>query len=338
MKSRIAAFLLILSLLLVGFSAVAAQDNTDCLGLSADDCTIITAANANLESVTSFTQSFNFSLNVGGLAAMGGSDIAVSADGSGPFVFDPTAADPTAGLGMALDINGSATSDGETDSGTFSLVIVDGVFYAQNPQSGQWEGMTLADLQSQMGGMMGGEPGAAMDPTAMMGDLPPEAMQAIGALASLDPMSIPGFLSQVRLTDEAVNGVNSAVFEFTIDLAPLLASEEFQTALNSAVEAAAEADPSAAQAAMMVPMLQQGLTGTVKFTRWIGIADQIPQRVSFAINGAFDLSAMMGGSSSGGQQMDPITLDMNLTVDLSAVNATAAPTAPEGAVMQEATS
>lgn len=343
MKSRLAVFMLVFVLMLSAVVTVSAQGMNPCLGLSASDCQILADADAKAAELTNFTQSFKFSLDIGGLGmlAPGMSAINISADASNsPFVLNvakATADDPTAALAMAMDLNGSISGTGEGDSaGSFSFVIVDGVFYMKNPENGQWMGVKLAELVEAAGSQ-----GLPFDPQALlegdtggveaMGD-PAAALEALG-LGDIDPMALlntPGFLGQQRVADASANGQAQYAFESTIDFGALFKSSDFQKLLNNALQAAAEQDPESAQMAMLLPMFLQGSEASVKLTRWIGQSDMFLHRLVLEINANVDLNALAGGASSG-SQMEPITLKMVLDVQLSQHNATAVPTAPAGA-------
>lgn len=346
MKSRLLALLLVMVVMLGAAVTVSAQGMDPCLGLSASDCQILSDADAKVGELTNFTQSFKFSLDIGGLAmlAPGMNAINISANASNsPFVIDvakATADDPTAALAMAMDLNGSISGTGEGDSaGSFSFVIVDGVFYMKNPENGQWMGIKLAELVEAAGSQ-----GLPFDPQALLeGDTsgmeaigdPTEALSALG-LGDIDLMALintPGFLGQQRVADASANGQAQYAFESSIDFGALFKSPDFQKLVNNALQAAAEQDPEAAQMAMLLPMFLQSSEASVKLTRWIGQSDLFLHRLVLEINANVDLNVLAGGASSGGAQMEPITLNMVLDVQLSQHNATAAPAAPAGAEM-----
>jgi hypothetical protein len=356
MKSRLLAVFLVFALALTLFPA-AAQDMMDpCLGLSGADCEIVKAADAKLAEMTSFTLGFKFDLSLTGLESLSGllgttgegapQALTVTADAANsPLVINPTAADPMAAFAMAMDVNGSITGTGTDDqSGTFSFVIVDGVFYAKDPETGQWMGGPLSEFLDSAG--MAGLPvdpaalmegdmgamGAAADPTALLAGsgLSPEDLAAL--------MSVQGFTSQARLADAEMMGQKMYAFESKVDFVPLLSSPEFQKVLTNL--ATASDDPDMAQIGqigMLLPMLLQ--EGNIKTTRWIGADDMWVHRLVLEANVVVDLNAMMsmGGGAAGGDvpKMEPVVLRLLLDVELSAHNATTAPTAPEGAQMME---
>jgi hypothetical protein len=337
---------------------VSAQDMMDpCLGLSASDCDILAQADKKLEELTSFTQSFNFSLKFGGLGSLAGllgttgegapNSISITADGAnGPFVILPDATDPFKAFAMAMDVNGaiSGMGAGVDAAGTTSFVIVDGNFYLKDPESGQWLGFNLNEaVESGMlaqaglpidpadlleGATSGDDMGEMADPTAVLSQL-----SALG-LSTEDIMAlttVQGFMGQARLADASANGQAQYAFESTIDFAKLLTSPEFG---SIGAKLAGSTDPDMAQVGSifaLIPMVAQ--EANIKLTRWIGQSDLFVHRLVLELNVKVDLAMLMGGAGAGGAQMEPITLNLLLDVQLSNHNNTAVPAVPEGAQM-----
>jgi hypothetical protein len=350
MKSRVLAILLVFVFVLGMVSTASAQEMDPCLGLSADDCAFLQASDAKSAEIQSFTLNFDFNLELDNLAAaammMGSTDastpntITVTANASNsPVVMNSAAADPSSALAMAMDVNASVTGTGTGDeSGTFSFVIVDGVFYAKDPETGEWKGMTLEDAASQLS-----DSGMPFDPSSLLqGDASelgsmtdPSAALAQAGLAPEDVealMSVPGFVGQQRVADADMEGQTMAVFESKVDFVPLLTSQELQEILTKM--SASSSDPNAAQVGqmgMLLPMLVK--EGNITLTRWIGVDDQYLHRLTLDINIAVDLAAMMGAAGGEAGQAEPITLKLTLDVGLNNINSTTAPVAPEGAVM-----
>jgi len=352
MKSRVLAILLVFVFVLGMISPASAQTMDPCLGLSASDCAILQASDSKDSDVQSLTLSFDFSLvldNLAAAAALSGSTdastpntitITASAKGS-PIVMKAGSSDPSA-LAMAMDVDYSVSGLGaESDqSGTFSYVIVDGIFYAKDPASGQWKGAALSDIAAQASGA-----GLPFDPSSLLqGDTSqlnsmadPSAALAEAGLQPADVeslMNVKGFLGQQRLADAEMDGQKMAAFESTIDFVPLLTSQELQSILTKL--SSSSTDPNAAQVGqlgMLLPMLVK--EGNVKLTRWIGLDDQYVHRMNLDINAAVDLAAMMGASASSSTQASkPITLKLTLDAQMSNYNATTAPVAPAGAVIE----
>lgn len=337
MKRHLWAILVVCALLLGLVPTAFAQGvDLNCLGLSADDCKIVTDATANTANLRSFTQSFTFELNVSGMETLDptATPLSLKASGSGPFVLDPAVTPMENAVAMALDINGEASGQ----SGAFSLVIVDGVLYFKDPTSDKWMGIKLQDAMGQAGALTGGlVPGVGGAPSDGSTTVDPAvaqaAMGAMSSLATFDPFAIDGFANQSRQTDAELDGQKMYAFQHTFNLDALFKSPEFQKLLTDLGQVAAQADQSAAQVAMMLPMISQLATGEISFTRWIGADDGFAHRIVLSANLVIDLNAMMGASGSSGTQLPPINLQFSLSVDMTKINDTTAPTAPEGAEM-----
>lgn len=334
MKSRFFALFMLLVMIAAIVPAASAQADVNCLGLNGDDCAIITAATENIASIQSFTQAFTFEFSVSGAAAMtGGMDgVSLKADGGGPFIFNTAATDPAQMFSMGMNINGSVTGTGDDQSGTLELVVVDGVGYVKSPETGEWKGAKLDELfasfSEQAGAMAGGSSGGGLEGLASN----PAAMGLATAAMSFDPMKIPGFLSQERQADAEMMGQKMVAFNYTADVGAFLTSPDFQNLVTQSAGLAGEANPDAAQMAMMVPMLASMAAGQVNYTRWVGADDGFIHRIAIAADINLDLSAMMGGGNSGAA-MPPINMKLNLVVDLSEINNTSGPAAPEGATI-----
>jgi hypothetical protein len=356
-KNRVSLLLLVC---LLAFVSVASAQ-TDCLNLSEADCAIITAAEVNSENVKSAQLSFEFDFSLGGLEAFapeaaGGVEFHVS--GQGPFTStgtpDPStlmSGDVAAFMGLintSMDLQIDVNVPGEAPfSSPFSFAIVDGTLYFSDPESGEWIGMTgetVSQLAEQsmgamgaMGGMGGLGTGASPDPTELMGQLPPELMTAITSIDFEGLATTPGFLNYQRLADEQMMGQAMSPFQFTMDFGTLFKSSEFQNAVQQITQAAATMDTGsdsaeAAQMMMIVPMFLQGTTGTFNVTQWVGSSDQFIHQVAIDLEGAMDLSMLMGASGgSAGAQMQPITLDLHIQIGFDQINQTFDIQAPEGA-------
>jgi hypothetical protein len=316
MKFRMIAACMALLLLLTGWGLVSAQESANCLNLSEADCALVEAGLANFASLQSFTQSYSFSLNISGMNAMdedAPASISASSTGSGPVAMVDSV--PS----LALNLEGSFT-DGEDDaSGPISFAVVGDRFYMQTP-AGEWIGAPIEEifdgenpLDSVMG-FMGGDGDSA------------EAFEIFSQYGT-----------QERLADESVSGQPTAVFKYTLNLTEMLNSPDFtETAGVLGNMGGMGADSDLAGALMFLPMLAQFIQGDISFTRWVGVNDQLPYRVDLSVNLSLDMAAMagmMGGSDAAATlpAMEPITLALQLTVDLTGHNATAAPTAPAGA-------
>lgn len=347
MKFRLFALVVLVALIAGIVPFAAAQDappDLNCLGLSEADCAIVTAANDNFPNVQSFSDNFAFSASITGAdAVMGGMgnmaiDTNVSAEGSGTFAIDHslmTEEAPYAGVSMSMDVTGQSNGG----SAPFSFVIVDGNFYIKDAETGAWKGSAISELASQddmtmfgmpMGDMMSGD-------MTQMGDMEHNPM-----LAGL--LQLPGLLTQERLADETIDGANTAVFAYTLDLATLFSSPDVQKAVsdlmtqamaaNSQAGANSQASSAMAQQMMgMFPIILQSTTGSVTFKRWVGVDDQFVHKFELDVNGQIDLFGGAASTSSNVTPIPPIEVKLNLAVNLSNINATTAPVAPEGATI-----
>lgn len=336
MKYRLVIAAVLLALCAALVPAAAAQDFADlnCLNLSEADCIIVTTALNNIARMDSFTQRFSFSQSVSGAEAVVpgmGLDSSTQAQGSGPFVIDREKASPDApymGVSMALDVSGQTSGGRQEDrAGETRFVIVDGVFYLKDQVTGEWKGVPVeALIKSQPDAMSMMSAGSAVMSS-------PAALDEILDFNLLELLQTPGFLSQARLADESIDGQTMAVFQFSGDLGALLQNQDAQAALGLALADAMGGGSGgmSGQLAMMMPVILESTTGTLTLTRWIGVDDGFAHRIAINIDAAIDLFG--GAGASNATPIPPILVNLNLTVDLAAINATAAPTAPAGAVM-----
>jgi hypothetical protein len=351
MKTRFVSFLLVFVLLLALVPVVGAQGGTDltCHQLSEADCAIVQTAMANSANMKSANIDFTMDFALGGLstlgAMMGGTspmgDVTMNVTGSGPLEEQLDAMPPAA---LSMDINASLNDGTTTQTGTVSLVVVDGVIYVQQ-EGGQWEGATFEDVlksldpqtQGMLSGLLGGDitqlPQGSLTPGDLSSGNATALLEQLGlGPDTLDIVNIPGFITQTRQPDED----GTYVFQTVIDSAPLFAAPEFQQLLNTLVSEASTQDPSAAQVAMLIPMLLGGASINVQETQRIGADDTFLHGVELNLTASLDLSALMGaagGQTQGQMQIPPITLSLNFRVDLSDINGSFSIVAPEGAVM-----
>jgi len=360
MKTRLLSSLLLVLVMLVGMVPAAnAQGGGDsvCFNLSADDCAILTGALANSENMDSFNMNFTADFSLAGLSSLGammgsgtGSDSGMPGDitfhieGSGPYAMISSDTFPPIILDVAL--NAMMNSGSDSQSASMEVRIVDGYVYFTDPDTGDWSGILVQDAmtyaENEMGlsglfGSGGDMPSGALNPQDLMNSDPAALMDAAGlgdnAAALLD---VPGFINHVRLDDQDMMGQTMHVFELTLDFTPLFASTDFQTILNSAITQATEADPQAAQMAMVVPMLLSGLTGNVVETQMVGADDNFLHSTGLDLNATLDLGVLMPPSSSSSSdtpQIPPIDLGFSFNVTLDQINETFSVAAPEGATI-----
>jgi hypothetical protein len=346
MKLRLTA-LLLLGLIALGALPVIAQDQAaesalNCLGLSDSDCAFVKQSAENTSKIQSFSHTFTFAASVTNASQIvEGLDTSVSAQGSGTVAIDSsqmTDAAPYGGISLSLDLSGTISDSDGDKSGDTSLVIADSNVYLKDSDSGAWRGTKLADLAQhpevlafsfmgmdipaaqivQMGA------GIGTIGSGQIGTLKADGMDVMGLL------QVPGFLSQTRLPDETVGGQNTAVFAYTADIGVLLSNPDVQKSIaNMSDSAGGNDNPMVQQMALMLPVLLQNTSGTVTLTRWLGTDDGLPRRVVFDLNAPVDL----GIKSGNGTPIPPIEIKLNLAVDLSAINSTSTPTAPDGATL-----
>jgi hypothetical protein len=323
MKFRLMLLCMVLVVAFAGLGSASAQDaNANCLNLSESDCALVEAGLANFATLNSFSQSYTFSLSLTGMGAMDPSApaaVTVSSTGSGPVAM--TDGTPS----LALDLEGSVNDGTNNASGPISFAIVGDRLYVQTP-AGEWIGAPAEEVfegENPLESVMG-----------MMGSSGGDDAEAMALFSQ--------FGTQERLADETVNGQPTAVFKYSLNLAEALNSPDMSEAMGMMGNMGGAAGNSdLASALMFLPMLAQFIQGDISFTRWVGVNDQLPYRVDLSINLSLDMMAMsgmmgaMGGDSSAAMPtmpaMDPIVLNMQLTVDMTGHNATAAPAAPAGA-------
>ncbi|MBL8162352.1 MAG: hypothetical protein JNJ61_10240 [Anaerolineae bacterium] len=339
MKYRLLILVVLLALSAALVPAAAAQDIADfnCLNLSEADCTIVTTALNNIANMDSFTQSFSFNQSISGADAVVpgmGLDSSTQSQGSGPFVVNREQINgetPYMGVSMAFDVNSQASGGGQEDrAGDVSFVIVDGVFYLKDQETGGWKG---APIDAMMDNHEGAVSMMGMGSTMMTNPAELDEIRVFD-INLVDLLQTPGFLSQSRLADESVDGQTMAVFAFSGDLAVLLQDEDVQAALGTVLAEAMSGSSGSGmsgQFAMMMPVILESTTGTVTVTRWIGADDGFAHRIAINLDAAIDLFG--GSTATNATPIPPILVNVNLTVDIAGINDTAAPTAPADAVM-----
>lgn len=338
MKYRLWILTALLALCAALVPSAAAQDIADlnCLNLAEADCATVTTALNNIANMDSFMQSFSFTQSISGADAVVpgmGLDSSTVSQGSGPFVVNREQINgetPYMGVSLAFDVSSQASGGGQEDrAGDVSFVIVDGVFYLQDQATGEWKGAPVEALMEGHDNAM-----SAMDTGSTMMTNPPALgeIEVFGInLVSL--LQLPGFLTQSRLADEQIDGQTMAVFQLSGDLAVLLQNEDVQAALGTLLAESMGSGNNAmsGQLAMMMPVILESTTGTATLTRWIGADDGFAHRLALNVDAAIDLFG--SSSASNATPIPPIQVNLNLTVDIADINATAAPTAPAGALM-----
>lgn len=294
MKARSLVLVLSLVLALIVSSVAQAQDIDTCFGLSEADCEVLTSASGQaLMIAENFTMDYGLDVNITGIPD---GDVMFSHSGVGPVALDPMADFP---LSLNLMTQNSFDIAGDADEGPVPFAIYEGILYMQVED--QWVGMNLIEMMedpefaAQFEGLT--------DPEAMAEELSgqmPEIDDATAEqLAGL--LSIEGFLTQVR---------NGDTFEFTADIGALLSAPEFNEAITEL--AAVDESGSAGMVGMMLPMvLENGVIQVnQRVNEGLGAVDRVEVYVDATINGAMldpDLE-------------EPIVIDINFWVELSALN------------------
>lgn len=315
---KISLYLLFVLLLMAG-SVVGAQEEIDlCFGLNADDCAAINAASLGAPVV----DSLNVNLDINFSAA----NIPVGEGTVGSVDFTTNAVVGIVGFNEDLpNIGGSVVLNGATENldallgmpglGEIGLEfrLVDGLFYFQNPTSGEWAYVDLMAVMSDptfaegMGSVTElASPDALTDALGSDGEMPDIAAlgDAVTAIVSL-----PGFLSYTRDGD---------VFTFTVDLTALAALDnETLFELSDLVSAV---DETAGGLVFVLPSIFD--EGTITVTQTIDPSGEFLQALGFnvaAVTSALDPTS------------DPATVDLDVSLSLTDFDAVAAAVAPEGA-------
>ncbi len=309
MKSFKRLSLLLALVLVVGsLPAISVRAQATCFGLADADCKILSTADANVVKETSFAQEFTFSLK----ANNNGQATEINATGTGSFAVDPAMmgkmnmSDPTAalaGLKLSLDVTGSTKGTGSDQSGKASLIIVNGVIYANANDGKGWMGAKLSDLTSQGTSMAAGNPAAAMatDPALL------------AALAKIP--SIPGFIKLEKTTNSPeLDGQKQIEFVYTLDIKSLVTSKDLYPIIKTIAGAAGGgSDLTDEQLAQFGQLAGTALGNTtIKITRWVGATDNLYHALAIDLNASID-PAVMGGSGPA------TTVALNLLVKLTKV-------------------
>ncbi len=333
MKLRLTSFLLVVLFILALVPAAGAQDN--CLGLNEADCAIYTEASSMGMMFTSANMTYDFSLNVGGLAMLvpGSDSITITSSGSGAFSYDVAATDPTAGLSLDMQTSSSFSDGTTTEGGDFNFRIVDGFFYMQDPESGQWVGFELEAAVASGAmpidpTMLGGAAAEGFDPAVFT-----EMLTGLG----ITDVAVEDVVSLTRGPDEDRMGQTVYVFTLSMDFGPIFQSPNFQQTITALMSMMGSDDPSMAQMGAMMGPLLQGANLVINVTEYIGADDGYIHGINITLTGDLDMSALFGaagagaGGNAGAPQMPPITFAMSINVGFENINGAVSVTAPEGA-------
>lgn len=320
MKSvfRLGVLLLMVSVFALA-PAFSAKAQGGCLsGLSADDCALAAAADANIANIKSFQiESFTFNLTVAG-APEGDTAIAVTGSGTidatamNPNVSDPAAA--LAGLIAQLTMNASITGT-SPQQGTAEFRIVDGDLYLNVSGAGeQWLKLNLPQLIQ--AGMQGGN--LPIDPSMIAGaagSVDPAQLAALGSAFE----QVPNLVTGAAADGPTVDNVQTRAVTANVDLKPLgqfLSTPQATQALQAAL------GQQAASVAMLAPMLQPIFDKTtIQATRYIGVSDQMPHGLSINFATTIDpqtMAMLSGETPAAGAK--PISVSLQFDVRLAQIN------------------
>ena len=343
---KLLSFVLVIALVVL-IPAVAAQEGDPaCFNLSAEDCAVLTAASANTDTISSFTQTFFIDFDLSGLSMLtGGPEDSITAQisGSGPFVLG-VAGDVPFALRLDMDV---AFDDG-MDSITASIpfAIVDGILYIPGEDEIvgiplNEETLAMLDFDDLTGGMLpleaedllGG--GDMMAPPATLGDL----FGFDGAAMEVDEFVLR-YTDYQRLSDVMLLGQTMYPFALTLDLTGMIRSPEVQELVNELLGVAdmfaddeMMADPMLGMMMGLVPMLLEGIEGQLVVTQYVGADNNFINKLTVDLDLALDLGLLfgMGEPQEGMPEFPPITVDLTFDVELTDINEDLVVTAPAGA-------
>lgn len=297
-KFRLSFGLLLLALVLAVVPAAFAQDST--FGASQEDYDLWTSVNASLVSTVA-SMDFTATVSVSGLGE--GSDMNAEITGTGALDLSDTA-NPK----MWLDLTGSATTEGETESMSANLRIVDGFIYSNSGDG--WEMSPLEDqlssLTSELGGMTG------------MGDVDPSDLSTDGAMGDA-----AAALSQFDLEQYVTLTRNGDQFTLAFDIGGFLGSPEISSMIAGLMSMGGDdAAPSGDMSGMVAMLFADA---SITFDEYIdAAAGQLNRAV-------LDISVPLDGMLGPGAGL-AVNFDLNLSNHGEPVTVEV----PEGAVLVEA--
>ncbi|MBZ0289747.1 MAG: hypothetical protein K8I30_19140 [Anaerolineae bacterium] len=367
------AFLLLVLVLMFTISGglAAAQEvpPTFCGTLADADCAILTDSAAAMRDLQS--AAFNFQLDLGisnipegkpadlRVRLTGDGAYAIDSEVLGTFMFAPSemmqnmdklpemmedmikAISADATLVLYLPQNIPNMDQPLPEKVGLSIRLVDGVGYANLDKLAEldtssdlpkgWVGLDLATflreaIEAQASGMgsMGAVPGMGTMNMDMMG-------------AFSDPEFMNAFMTITRAADTMVEGQNAAVFNQSIDLGALYASDEFETMMREQLDTmAGSSGMSKSDLDSIMGMYSTMFEGfVINVSQTIGLDDHYIHQTTAALDWALDFGSMMGsmGAGSAAARMEPINISFAFVGNLSQFNSAPTITAPEDAEM-----
>jgi hypothetical protein len=293
-RVRILLLLSVLALIVALVPAAAAQDQT--FGLSADDYALLTAANNNSSTASSYDYAFSLMADL----STSGEAINIALDGTG-----------TSSEGFSMNVTGSIKASGDTTPAQLSLLVVGDSLYISTDNGETWYGSTMQDLTTMGTSMLGDLP---IDPAALAGgDISGLESQAglgdvMSGLENLDPATF------INMSSAPADGGMTA-FTINLDLATLLTSPEMSQLLGTALSSSGAmgggsttaATPSPEELQMMGSMIGGMFsTATATLTQVVDPASQHVMQTTITF--ALPLDAM--GSAGDGVN---VTFDITLS-------------------------
>ncbi|MCD6290408.1 MAG: hypothetical protein J7M34_07890 [Anaerolineae bacterium] len=319
----------------------------ECFNLSADDCAFLMTALAKTgQDVTSFNQSFHLQVTLNGwMGQADTNDFTLDVKGHGPFIIDPAKAlqNPLAAVSAMLDMQATSSGGGQRLSSMMDIRYVDSTGYWTDPATGQWLGLSADEVM----GLMAMAAGLAAQPEQLAKIATPagapiapavtkEAVDLSADLATTNIAEVlptPSFVvNYVRKDDVKMMGRTLSPFSLDLDMAPLLASKQFQSFLVQVLSTAGQGDqdPGLLMAAQMAPTVLDHTSVTLNVTLWVGEDDMLLHKVTLDMQTAVDVDAVLGLGKTGA---GPATVEVHADVTLDHINQHMMVSAPEHATM-----
>ena len=272
--------------------------------LSVGDCSLLAQATANVALQKTFTQTVDFALVLNDKNPLN-----ITAKGSGPFAFDPTAA--PLGFRTALDL--VTTDSRKTTAGALSLVVTNGDLYYKTGTN--WQAVQLTGKSDVPVGTPSATLAATLTPTRVPPTLAATSPSAIPTLNTLtaDLATLTAQPGVVTLTRNSANATldNQAMaqFVYTFDLQKLVESPGSAPAITDLLKAVLAAGGKAAVAARLnertvqavLALVGRGLgKSTLTVTRWVGLTDQQFHAIDVEIGIDFRLNPLPTAKSTTG--------------------------------------
>lgn len=308
-RTRLVVVLLVVTLALMLAPTVSAQEGWDCSNLPAEDCDILLGAlSSTYWSLDSATLSVDINIGAGDGLGLGDTTVA----GTGALVLDRAGAATDPANAVAFTLDTTATTGGM--AAPIGVTYAGGNVYWADPMSGQWLGLTAADLTM-----------AATDPTSPVGSLagPVFVLGMVGMTGDIGALGLPTPLlafTYQRLDDTTMMGQTMHALQFSTD--NVAAGAELADMLGMFTEGMGGLDPTEGLVTGLLPIFIGGTNLTLDATILVGADDGFVHQI------LVDIAADVTGTPM------VITLD----VGVSDINSTGAISAPAGATMVTAES